>query len=334
MIDGKRIVAVIPARAGSKAVKHKNVRVLGGRPLIRWTIDLAREMAEIDRVIVSTDGARIAEVARAGGAEVYDRPPALATDTSLVADTLRDLIHRLRVEGETAEYMILLEPTSPFRAADDVRACIEQLARQPFDSVATFTEAALRPDKAWRLDGPTPRPFIAGADPWRPRQRTAEAYQLSGAAYAFSIDLLPSSGAAVLFGRCGAVVMPRERCLDIDDTHDFALAEDILSRNHASSFLPDGIVYGDELGSVGEGSLDLDLVNHLGYALHDIVPAEDRRAELHELSDGAPVTRPFENLGRDEAYRFGIVELDAPIFALSGELRRDKHEKLLLLSGS
>jgi len=233
MIDGKRIVAVIPARAGSKAVKDKNVHPLGSRPLIRWTIDLARGMAEIDRVIVSTDGARIAEVAREGGAEVYDRPPSLATDTALVADTLRNLINRLRIEGETAEYMILLEPTSPFRAVDDVRACIERLAREPLDSVATFTDAALTPEKAWRLDGSTPRPFIEGADPWRPRQHTAEAYQLSGAVYAFSIDLLPPSGAAVLFGRRGAVVMPRERCLDINDMHDFALAEAMLEVRHA-----------------------------------------------------------------------------------------------------
>lgn len=228
MIGGKRVVAVIPARAGSKGVKDKNIKALGGKPLLAWPIEVARATPEIDRVIVSTDGEGIAAVARAHGAEVYDRPPELAGDRSLVIDALRDLIARLRAEGETAAYLVLLEATSPLRLPEDVSACLAMLDGEDLDSVATFTEPHLNPHRAWRIEQGRPRPFIDGADPWQPRQALPEAWQLNGAVYAFVVDRLPQTGANVLFGRMGAVTMPRDRSVDIDEALDFAIVETIL----------------------------------------------------------------------------------------------------------
>ena len=89
---------------------------------------------------------------------------------------------------------------------------------------------------------------------------------------------------------------------------------------------------GDELSPVGEGPLDLNLVDHLGNALHHIVPFEDSRAEPHEFSDGFSVPGAFENFRRDQADRLGIVELDAPVLSFSGKLGRDENEELFLLS--
>lgn len=91
MIEGRRVIAVTPARGGSKSVHYKNLYLLGGRPLLAWPIECALKTPEIDRVIVSTDDERIAATARESGAEVYRRPAELATDTALVADTLRHL---------------------------------------------------------------------------------------------------------------------------------------------------------------------------------------------------------------------------------------------------
>ena len=86
MLNGKRVIAVIPARGGSKSVPGKNIRSLGGKPLLAWSIDVARQVSEIDRIIVSTDDTQIASVGRIYGAEVYARPQHLATDEALVID--------------------------------------------------------------------------------------------------------------------------------------------------------------------------------------------------------------------------------------------------------
>ena len=121
MLNGKRVIAVIPARGGSKSVPGKNIRSLGGKPLLAWSIEVARQVSEIDRIIVSTDDAQIASVGRAYGAEVYARPPHLATDEALVIDALKDLLQTLQAERDPPEWVILLEPTCPLRTADDVR---------------------------------------------------------------------------------------------------------------------------------------------------------------------------------------------------------------------
>jgi N-acylneuraminate cytidylyltransferase len=232
VIAGKRVVAVVPARAGSKTVPGKNIRPLGGKPLIAWSIEVAKAVSSIDRVIVSTDGAEIAGVARAHGAEVYDRPAALATDEAQVTDALRDLIRALRREGETAAIMVLLEPTAPLRLPQDVAACLDMMAARGLDSVATFKQADLNPHRAWRLVDGRPETFLPNVDPWQRRQALPLAHQLNGAVYAFSIDGLMDGagkgGLNLLFGRAGAVAMPHERSVDIDTLVDFATAEALL----------------------------------------------------------------------------------------------------------
>ena len=190
MLNGKKVIAVVPARGGSKSVPGKNIRPLGGKPLLAWSIEVARQVREIDRIIVSTDDDQIASVGREYGAEVYGRPAHLATDEALVIDALKDLIQTLKAEGEAAEWIILLEPTCPLRTTDDVRDCLKVLAQGGCDSVATFREAELNPHRAWRLVDGVPEVFIPGAIPWLPRQKQPKAYQLNGAVYVFRANLL------------------------------------------------------------------------------------------------------------------------------------------------
>lgn len=234
MHRGERVVAIIPARGGSKSVPLKNLHPLGGKPLISWSIDVAKATSSIDRVIVSTDHAKIAEAARAFGAEVAMRPDELASDTALVADVLRHHIRELRAAGETARWLVLAEPTAPFRLPRDIEACLDALADGNLDSVATFMSAHLNPHRAWRIENGTPRPFIDGAIPWLPRQKLPVAHQLNGAVYAFDMDRLPADAVGLLFGRCGAVSMEDERSFDIDNLKDFAVANALLS----NGFIP------------------------------------------------------------------------------------------------
>lgn len=228
MISGNRVIAVIPARGGSKSVPGKNIRPLGGKPLIAWSIEVARQVPEIDRVIVSTDDADIAAISRAYGAEVYARPPHLATDEALVIEALKDLIQTLRAEQESFEWLVLLEPTCPLRGAEDVRNCLTLLARGGHDSVATFKEAELNPHRAWRMVEGIPEVFIPGAVPWLPRQKLPKAYQLNGAVYAVRAELLAGESRSLLLGKTAAVLMPGERSHDIDDRFDFQVVETLL----------------------------------------------------------------------------------------------------------
>jgi CMP-N,N'-diacetyllegionaminic acid synthase len=225
-----QVVAIVPARAGSKGIPRKNLQVLAGRSLLQWTVDLALSMSEIDRCIVSTDGTEIAQEARRLGAEVHHRPPSLAEDDSLVIDAIRSVLAEFCIE-KTNSICVLLEPTSPFRVSDDITRCLDGL-RQGAQSAATFSSASLHPQRAFSIDSSDAQPYIDGAVPWRPRQRLMPpAYQLTGHVYAFWRDALPPSGDAVLFGRIHPVIVPLERTVDIDEPHDLELA-DVLLRRH------------------------------------------------------------------------------------------------------
>ena len=230
MLNGKRVIAVIPARGGSKSVPGKNIRPLAGKPLLAWSIDVARQVSEIDRIIVTTDDVQIAAVGQARGAEVYERPTHLATDEALVIDALKDLLQKLQAESETPEWVILLEPTCPLRTADDVRDCLKLVAQGGYDSVATFKDAELNPHRAWRFVDGVPEVFIAGAVPWLPRQKLPKAYQLNGAVYMFRANLLARESKSLFVGKLGAVLMPRERSHDIDDSVDFIVVETLLNK--------------------------------------------------------------------------------------------------------
>ena len=237
MIGGERVVALVPARGGSESVPNKNVQPLDGKPLVGWAIDVAAATDAVDRVVVSTDDERIAATAREFDAEVIDRPPELARDDSLVIDTIRHTVDELSRRGETAQYMVMLEPTCPLREPRDVQDCLSRLdGEAALDSVATFKPAEVNPHRTWRLDdGRLPEPFVEGANPWLPRQKLPEAYQLNGAVYAFDVDAIPEGGVSLLFGESGAVTMPPERSVDIDTAVDFATAEAVLEASGRGS---------------------------------------------------------------------------------------------------
>lgn len=227
-------VALIPARSGSKGLPGKNLLRVGGRSLIARAVDVARGIHGVDQVIVSTDGADIAQEASRHGARVHQRPPELATDNAVVADTIRHVIAEFAQQGTPLTYGLLLEPTSPLRVAADVQRCLDAV-RGGADSAATFTEAALHPHRAFVIEHEMARPFIEEAVAWRPRQQLQPAaYQLSGSAYAFRCDRFPADGVAVLFGQIAAVVVPRERSVDIDDATDRLVVEALLARRVAA----------------------------------------------------------------------------------------------------
>lgn len=128
MYKNKKILGIIPARVGSKGLPNKNIRILNGKPLIAWSIEEAQKSKYIDKLIVSTDGNEIAEIARSYGVDVpFMRPKELATDIAKSEDVLIHAINYLKKKGENFDYLVLIEPTSPLRTVDDIDKPLEIL---------------------------------------------------------------------------------------------------------------------------------------------------------------------------------------------------------------
>ena len=226
------ILALIPARSGSKGVKNKNIHPLNGRPLVEWSILSAKRVKKIDRIIVSTDGDLISSVVKELSVEVMQRPSDLAQDGSLVVDAIRYTINELSKQNYQVDYLILLEPTSPLRSEDDINNVILEL-ENGVDSVATFCQAALNPHRAWSIDNKKPSVFIEGAVPWMPRQKLPNAWELNGAVYGINVKrFLSHDGVSLLFGNSSAVIMPEERSVDIDNLFDLAMVEAIMKKGN------------------------------------------------------------------------------------------------------
>ena len=228
MIRDHRVIAVIPARGGSKSVPFKNLELLGGKPLISWPIDTAKKTKEVDRIIVSTEDKRIANAVKKYNVEVYDRPIELATDNSQVADTLRHLFRTLESEGEKADIFLLLEATSPFRTPELLSKCLKRLVDEKLDSIATFHQADINPERVWRIKNGIPSPLIDGENLWKPRQQLTPAFQMNGAAYAYFAKELPENIPNILFGKMGSEVISSETVIDIDTKKDFKIANALL----------------------------------------------------------------------------------------------------------
>ncbi|USK72891.1 cytidylyltransferase domain-containing protein [Peribacillus frigoritolerans] len=232
MYKGEKIIALVPARGGSKAVPYKNIKLLFQKPLIAWTLELVKEMPEIDKVVVSTDDANISIISQYFGAEVIMRPNQLSGDDSLAIDTVKHAINVLKEQKETYDIMLYLQPTSPLRKKEDIYDCLELLIEnnKGYTSVATFSEADLNPIRAWFFNGTSPQTFIKNANPFLPRQMLPKAYQLNGSIYAFYTKIINDETEKFLGDNPGGIIIPKERGIDMDEEIDFMLAEKFFER--------------------------------------------------------------------------------------------------------
>ncbi|MEY4760822.1 MAG: hypothetical protein RLZZ200_678, partial [Pseudomonadota bacterium] len=157
MIGGRRVIAVVPARGGSKGLPGKNIRPLCGKPLIAWTIEKALKSRYIDTLFVSTDSEDIAAVARAAGADVpLLRPAALAGDRTPTIDVVEHALDTLHArQGLAFDYHVLLEPTSPLREDHDIDAMLERLdgLADRYDGIVSLGEVGTHPSIMKRLAG-------------------------------------------------------------------------------------------------------------------------------------------------------------------------------------
>ena len=199
------ILGIIPARGGSKGIPRKNIRLLAGKPLLAWSIEAAQASKRLDRTVVSTEDPEIAAAAKRYGAEVIDRPAALASDETLTLPVLQHALEKIQ-----ADTVVLLQPTSPVREAGLVDLCIERFLQSGADSLATGYWC-----KAQEYGTVEAR-----------RQEIPGFFVDDGNLYVMKAELLRRGDR---YGKkIERVVLSREQNLDLDDEFDFKMAEQIL----------------------------------------------------------------------------------------------------------
>lgn len=238
------ILAIIPARGGSKGLPGKNVRLLNGHPLIAYSILAAQQSINISRVIVSTDSEEIAEVAKKYGAEVpFMRPAEFAQDLSTDLDVFQHALKYLEVtENYKPELVVQLRPTSPIRFLNDIDCCIEKMMQhQTADSLRIVTEAPITPYKMWVIDE-TEKPMkpllkVEGIlEPYNePRQRLPKAYWQIG-----TLDVIKQEVIMQRNSMSGEAILPhiveQRFAIDIDDINSFIKAEEVMNNHDCVQF--------------------------------------------------------------------------------------------------
>ena len=234
-----KILALVLARGGSKRLPGKNIRMLGGKPLINWSIDAALGVPGICEVLVSTDDPAIAQVCRAAGALVpWLRPAELASDTASSVDVALHALDWYEAQHGAVDALLLLQPTSPFRSRLSIERGIALFAAHCADpgtaagtvQVVGVSPCAAHPLWAMKLEGGRLVPFVPGAGLQTRSQDLPDAYMLNGAFYLTAPGQLRASRTFAGPGAVPLVIESAQEALDIDTPFDWIVAQAVLAQ--------------------------------------------------------------------------------------------------------
>lgn len=222
-----KVLALIPARGGSKGLPRKNVVETGGHPLIAWTISAAKKSKYVSDVIVSTDDEEIKSVSLKYGAKVpFLRPAELSSDTAKSIDVALHALHFC--QNEAYDLLVFLQPTSPLRTADDIDDAIEQMVAKGAASCVSICEVQQSPYLMYTVGADGSLSSLLPATKWTRRQDFPTVYALNGAVYVSLCQRLLSEKSFFDDATVG-YIMPLKRSVDIDTADDLASIDGLLS---------------------------------------------------------------------------------------------------------
>ena len=231
MINNKRIIAIIPARGGSKGLPGKNLRNIFGKPLIEWTIEKAKEEQYLDTILVTTDHMETADISIKLGVEVpFIRPKELADDYASTYDVIRHALeYYTKSERKIFDYVVLLEPTSPLRDDGDIDTMLEMLINHAseYDSIVSVGEISEHPAIVKRLDDSKIKSYCEELVQTTRRQDNTPAYFPYGVAYMAKTSILLKEN-TFYTRRCMSFKIKRYQNYEIDDIYDFLCVEKIM----------------------------------------------------------------------------------------------------------
>ena len=227
MIDTKmHTLAIIPARSGSKGIINKNLQTIDNKSLLQISVEVALQVNEIDKLVVSTDSPLYAELGKKFGAEVpFLRPEDISGPEATATMVIRHALEHYRKSGENFDQVIYLQPTSPFRNEDDIKACIKLLKK--YQEVVTVVDIPhnFRPESLFVKDeDDSVSHYQQNISKVYIRQKKSDKFLARNgpAVYAAKTSFILSQ--EIYTGQIGCVEMPRERSFDIDDTFDLTIA--------------------------------------------------------------------------------------------------------------
>lgn len=230
MINSKKVLALIPARSGSKGLPGKNIKKLLGKPLINWSIDNAKKSKYIDDIVVSTDSKDIAEIARNAGAEVpFIRPKDLASDTAKRIDVIYHTLDFLESGNRIYDYLIFIEPTSPLRDVEDINEALEKLdANKSANSIVSIgLSDSSHPEFLSRLKSDFIVPYKNDSFDFKRRQDIENLYFFDGSFYISRINALREKGEFYHDETMG-FILSKDKNFEIDDIVDFVIVESLI----------------------------------------------------------------------------------------------------------
>lgn len=231
MINNKKVLALIPARGGSKGIKDKNIYPLHGKPLIAYSIECAKNSKYIDNVVVSTDSTKIAEVAEKYGASApFLRPAELASDTAKSIDAIIHAIRWLEEHGEKFDIFVLLQPTSPLRTAEDIDGALEKFVANGEKSLVAVSLVADNPILMRTINPDGTMEKMLDLQSTVRRQDMKNYYRVNGSIYINKISEINANTS--LNDNVIPYIVKPENAVDIDEKKDLVLAEWYLGQGN------------------------------------------------------------------------------------------------------
>ncbi|PTX16339.1 N-acylneuraminate cytidylyltransferase [Halanaerobium congolense] len=226
-----KILAIIPARSGSKGLKDKNIKCLNGKPMINYTIEAALKNEVFSNVVVSTDSQKYADIARKAGAEVpFIRPDNLAKDESTTNEVILHAISEMENTNDEYDCFMLLQPTSPLRTAENIKKAYSLFKGKNANAVVSVCETDHSPLWSNTLDNSLSLDNFLDDNKNKRRQELPTYYRLNGAIYLAQVDYYKIYN-DFYNNNSFAYIMNKKESVDVDDIIDFRLAEILIEEN-------------------------------------------------------------------------------------------------------
>ncbi len=231
MFGQETVLAIVPARGGSKRLPHKNLLPFHGKPLISWTIEAGYKSSLVDKVVVSTEDEDIKNIALDFGIDIVDRPQELATDDAQVVDVLAHAVNVLETRGEYFTWLLLLQPTSPLRNVFHINEAFKMIEKNHGAGAVSVSAAECPIEWLGHLsDDGFMDSYFEEAKLGTSSRMVTPSYKVNGAIYASRMDLFLEEKTMFLKKGIVAYVMERDESIDIDDKHDFEVAQFLMAK--------------------------------------------------------------------------------------------------------
>jgi N-acylneuraminate cytidylyltransferase/CMP-N,N'-diacetyllegionaminic acid synthase len=227
MINKKRILAVVPARSGSKGLKNKNLKVLGGKPLFAHPLEALKKSKYVDKIVLSTDSDRIIKISKKYGSFVFfKRPKKISKDSSTTFAVLDHALNFFSKKNDFYDYILCLEPTSPFTTSQDIDLVIEKVLKKNYNSAVSISFLEKQhPNFIFSLDKKKIiNPFLRGKKFNYRRQEISKLYYLDGSLYFSNVNSF-NKNKGFIGNKTYGYITPKWKSLEIDDFLDFELAK-------------------------------------------------------------------------------------------------------------